>query len=81
MTKYKPWELTSVVAGLQKFTDTGISAEYLMDKNQDDFKAKWLWDTWDQAWKKKTKAVYYIRTIKKGEELVKDNGACVGCAG
>lgn len=81
VTKYKPWELTSVVAGLQKFTDTGISAEYLMDKNQDDFKAKWLWDTWDQAWKKKTKAVYYIRTIKKGEELVKDNGACVGCAG
>lgn len=81
VTKYKPWELTSVVASLQKFTDTGISAEYLMDKNQEGFSAKWLWDTWDQAWKKKTKAVYYIRTIKKGEALVKDNDVCVGCAG
>lgn len=80
ITKFKPWELTNTVASLQKFVDTGISAEYLMDKNQEDFKAKWLWDTWDQAWKKKTKAAYYIRTIKKGESYVKDNDVCVGCA-
>jgi ribonucleoside-diphosphate reductase alpha chain len=81
ITKFKPWELTNTVAALQKFVDTGISAEYLMDKNQEDFKAKWLWDTWDQGWKKKTKAAYYIRTIKKGDSYVKDNDVCVGCAG
>lgn len=81
ITKFKPWELTTVVSALQKFTDTGISAEYLMDKNQEGFSAKWLWDTWDQAWRKKTKAVYYIRTIKKGDSYVKDNDVCVGCAG
>ncbi len=81
ITKFKPWELVNVVANLQKFTDTGISAEYLMDKNQDGFSAKWLWNTWDDAWRKKTKAVYYIRTIKKGESYVKDNNVCVGCSG
>lgn len=81
ITKFKPWDLTKVVGALQKFTDTGISAEYLMDKNQEGFSAKWLWDTWDQAWKNKTKAVYYTRTIKKGEVLVKDNDVCVGCQG
>lgn len=80
ITKFKPWELTKVVGAMQKFIDTGISAEYLMDKNQEDFSAKWLWDTWDQAWKNKTKAAYYIRTIKKGEALVKDEG-CVACSG
>lgn len=81
ITKFKPWELTKVVGAMQKFVDTGISAEYMMDKNQDGFSAKWLWDTLEGAWKNKNKAVYYIRTIKKGERLVKDGDVCVGCAG
>lgn len=81
VTKYKPWDLTKTIGWLQVWIDTGISAEYIMDKNQPEFKAKWLWDTLQDAWTNKTKAVYYIRTIKKGESLVKDDDICVGCAG
>lgn len=81
ITKYKPWELTKSVGRAQKFVDTGISAEYVMDKNQEGFKAKWLWDTLQQAWENGTKAVYYVRTIKKGEKVVKYGADCVGCAG
>lgn len=81
VTKFKPWELTKIVGKMQLFIDTGISAEYMMDKNQQGFSAKWLWDTIENAWLNKNKAVYYIRTIKKGEKLVIDNDVCVGCAG
>lgn len=80
-TKYKPWDLTKVVGEMQKWIDTGISVEYVMDKNQEGFSAKWLWDTHENAWLNKNKAVYYIRTIKKGERLIKDSVDCVGCAG
>lgn len=80
VTKFKPWELPAVVGAMQYWVDTGISAEYVMDKNQEGFSAKWLWDTLENAWKSKNKAVYYIRTLKQGERLVKDEG-CVACAG
>lgn len=79
--RHYPWELAKVVGWMQRWIDTGISAEYIMDKNQPDFKAKWLWDTVDEAWRNKTKAVYYIRSIKKGEKLAQDDDACVACAG
>lgn len=41
ITKFKPWELTTVVSALQRvyrYWDT----EYLMDRNQEGFSAKWL---------------------------------------
>lgn len=79
--KHDPWELTKMTGWLQRWVDTGISAEYIMNKNREGFSAKWLWDTLNEAWKNNNKAVYYIRTIKKGEGLVKDNDVCVGCAG
>lgn len=81
VTKFKPWELTKVVGAMQKWVDTGISAEYIMDKNQEGFSAKWLWDTHESAWLNKNKAVYYIRTIKQGERLIKEAVDCVGCVG
>lgn len=81
ITKFKPWDLTKVVGAMQKFIDTGISAEYVMDKNQEGFSAKWLWDTLEQAWLNDNKAVYYIRTVKQGEKLIKDAADCVGCSG
>jgi ribonucleoside-diphosphate reductase alpha chain len=78
-------ELTKAVGEMQKFVDTGISAEYLFDQNQPGFSAKTLYDTIIAAWENKTKSVYYVRSIKKGatiEDLlgIKDE-ACVGCAG
>lgn len=79
--KYNPWELPQMVGWMQRWIDTGISAEYIMNKNREGFGAKWLWDTLQQSWERGNKAVYYIRTIKKGESLAKDDDICVSCAG
>ena len=73
------------VANMQWFVDTGISAEYLFDQNKESFKAKDLYDLIMTAWKQRTKAIYYIRTIKLGQTMgdylgVKEEG-CVACAG
>jgi len=76
--------LAKMVGGLQKFVDTGISAEYLFDLNQEGFEAKDLFDLIVTAWKEKTKAVYYIRSIKKGENIDVITGGeavCAGCSG
>lgn len=76
-------ELTKVVGALQKFVDTGISAEYIFDLNAD-VTAKDLYDLIMSAWKNKNKAIYYIRSIKKGETIDKIVGGetiCAGCAG
>lgn len=81
VTKFNPASLTKVVGWAQRFVDTGISAEYVMDKNNPSFSAKTLWDTLQSSWENKNKAVYYIRTIKEGEQLVQGAEACVGCAG
>jgi len=81
VTRYKPWDVAKAVGWMQRFVDTGISAEYYMDKNDPEFSAKYLWDTLNTAWRSKTKTVYYIRTIKKGEAAVKGTDICVGCAG
>jgi ribonucleoside-diphosphate reductase alpha chain len=81
VTKFKPWTLPAVVGALQKFVDTGISAEYVMDKNDEEFNVLYLWDTIENAWLEGNKAVYYIRTIKKGEKLVRVAEVCAGCAG
>lgn len=81
ITRYDPYDLAESVGAAQKFVDTGISAEYIMDKNRPNFKAKVLWDTLNAAWKAKTKAVYYVRTVKEGEKLVKSVEDCIGCAG
>jgi ribonucleoside-diphosphate reductase alpha chain len=77
-------ELTKVVSALQKFVDTGISAEYIFDHNKDGFSAKSLYDTIISAWKNKTKAIYYIRTIKKGnniDDVIGIESVCSGCSG
>lgn len=79
ITKFYPADLTKSVGALQKFFDTGISAEYIMDKNREDFNAKYMWDLLLQAHKNKTKGIYYVRTIKKGEGIVKNSSACAGC--
>lgn len=82
---YDQGRLAETIGAMQLMIDTGISAEYLFDQNKEDFSAKSLYDTLTSAWKNKTKAVYYIRSIKKGETVedllgIKEDG-CVGCAG
>ena len=77
-------ELTKVVGALQLFIDTGISAEYVFDQNKEDFSAKSLYDLIIASWKNKNKAIYYIRSIKKGEtidDLLHVETVCAGCSG
>lgn len=74
--------LVEAIAALQLMVDTGISAEYILDRNNPNITAKTLFDVIMHAWKKKTKAVYYIRSIKPGETWNgKADEACAGCAG
>jgi len=77
-------QLAKMIGALQKFVDTGISAEYVFDLNKEGFDAKYLFDLIINAWKEKTKAIYYIRSIKKGETIdavVGGESVCVSCAG
>ena len=82
---YDQTVLAKAVAGIQKFTDAGISAEYLFDQNKEDFSAKDLYELINTAWKEGNKTIYYIRSIKKGETVedllgIKEE-SCEGCAG
>lgn len=82
---YNQVHIAEAIGELQHFVDTGISAEYLFDHNKEDFKAKDLYDLIHAAFDNKTKTIYYIRHIKKGETVddllgIKDEG-CVGCSG
>ena len=40
-------ELTEAVGVMQRHIDTGISAEYLLDQNMEDFSAKMVYDLID----------------------------------
>lgn len=81
-SQYDPKEIIDVTAEAQKFIDTGCSMELIFDQNKPDFKAKDLYDTIVYAYEKGLKSVYYIRSIKKNATiLVKEEAACVGCAG
>lgn len=74
--KFDPKEIIDITAEAQKWVDTGISMELMLDQNKPNFKAKDLYDAIRYAWKKKIKAIYYIRSVKE-----KVDDACVGCSG
>lgn len=78
-------ELVDCVSAIQKFVDAGISTEYFLDHNKEGFTVKELYDLLHYTWQKKTKAVYYIRHIKKGKSFNDVVGAvtegCDGCSG
>lgn len=81
ISTYKPYQIPKIIGRMQQFFDTGISAEYLMNKNDENLTAKYLHDTVQNAWEEETKMIYYIRTIKKGETLVKSGEDCASCSG
>ncbi|QEP53267.1 ribonucleoside-diphosphate reductase subunit beta [Acinetobacter phage BS46] len=78
---FKQYELTKAVGAAQKFVDTGISAEYVMDRNIHEITASDIDKLVKDAWRNGNKGVYYLRTVKKGESLVKTDDACLACAG
>lgn len=82
--KFKAKDLIEIVSEIQKFTDTGISMELMFNQNDEDFKAKDLYDAIHLAHQKKLKTIYYIRSIKKNESITidfKKEADCVACAG
>lgn len=57
--------LAKAIGAMQKFVDTGISAEYIFDRNDPSLNAKTLYDLLVTAWKSNTKAMYYVRSQKR----------------
>lgn len=78
---FKQHELTKAVAAGQLFVDTGISAEFVLDRNIHDITAKDVSMLVNSAWKNGMKAVYYLRVVKQGESLVKKDELCASCSG
>jgi ribonucleoside-diphosphate reductase alpha chain len=83
--QHEQHHLVKVIGEMQKFIDTGISAEFIFDLNKENFSAKELYDLINLAWKNGMKSIYYIRSIKKGSTIEDVMGitesSCVGCAG
>ena len=78
---FKQYSLTKAVGAAQKFVDTGISAEYVLDRNIHNTVAKDVDTLLKSAWENGNKTVYYLRTIKVGEQLVKTDELCSSCSG
>lgn len=81
ISMFKQHELTKAVGAAQKYVDTGISAEYVLDRNVHHITALDVHNLVFQAWKNGNKGVYYLRTVKKGESLVKTDEICASCSG
>ena len=77
---YDQAKLTKMIGRLQIWMDTGISAEYVIDKNFQSPTAKQISDLYDSSWEEGNKGVYYLRTIKQNEKKGQDD-SCVACAG
>lgn len=68
-----------VMSRISKWIDTGVSVEVMYNLNRD-IKARDIYNTIMDAWKKDLKTLYYTRTIQKdGSSLEKTE--CVSCAG
>ena len=78
---FKQHSLTKAVGVAQKFVDTGISAEYVLDRNIHNATAKDIDLLVKSAWENENKTVYYLRTVKQGESLVKTSDICASCSG
>ena len=80
LPKFTAKEIIDITAAEQGHIDTGISMELLFDHNDPTFTAKTIWDAIHYAWRKKIKAIYYIRHIKKNEVAQQEEAACESCA-
>ncbi|NGX44130.1 MAG: hypothetical protein K1060chlam3_00293, partial [Candidatus Anoxychlamydiales bacterium] len=71
--------VNSVISEIQKWTDTGISYELIFNLNMEKINAKYIFESLVDAWEKKIKTIYYIRTIQKDGSTA-DKNECVSCA-
>lgn len=74
-------KLIDVISRIQKWIDTGISMELILNPNLENVDAKYYYNMIMDAWKKECKTIYYIRSVQKGSDLDKGEEACSSCAG
>lgn len=74
-------KLIDVVSRIQKWIDTGISMELILNPNLEHVDAKHYYNMIMDAWKKECKTIYYIRSVQKGNDLEKGEESCASCAG
>ena len=74
-------KLIDVVSHIQKWIDTGISMELILNPNLENVDAKHFYNMIMDAWKKECKTIYYIRSVQKGSDLEKGEESCASCAG
>lgn len=73
-------KVINVMANIQKWIDTGISMELILNPNLDFVNAKYLYELIMMSWKKELKTIYYIRSIQ-ADGALSDKEECASCAG
>lgn len=69
-----------MMSRIGKWITQGVSMELLFDLNKE-IRAKDIYDTMLKAWKEGCKSIYYIRTIQKNTNIMKDKKECESCSG
>lgn len=70
--------IIEIMAKINKWIDTGISIELIYNLNKN-IKAKDIYETILDAWKKDIKTIYYTRTIQK-DGTSAEKQECISCA-
>ncbi len=71
--------MIEVMSRINKWIDTGISIELMYNLNRN-IRARDIYETIMDAWKKDIKTLYYTRTIQK-DGSASEKSECVSCAG
>ncbi|WP_297487268.1 ribonucleoside-diphosphate reductase subunit alpha [uncultured Cetobacterium sp.] len=69
-----------IMSKIGKWVTQGVSMELIFDLNKD-IKAKDIYETYLTAWEEGCKSVYYVRTIQKNTNIMKDKEECESCSG
>lgn len=72
-------QVIEVVSRIQKWIDTGISMELILNPKHEYVDAMYLLDLIQQSWEKECKTIYYIRSIQTDTDS-KPEEDCVSCA-
>lgn len=77
----EPTAIIQMTAEIQKWVDTGISMEFILNLNLPDINAGTFLKAIFEAWKSGCKSIYYVRSIQKGiQDLKGVESVCVSCA-
>lgn len=69
-----------IMSSIGKWITQGVSMELIFDLNKN-IKAKDIYETLFEAWRVGCKSIYYIRTIQRNTNIMKDKEECESCSG